>query len=395
LEASEKIGGRQRKSTGKKSAGQSSSTTTTTDKDFGTKLQQNSIVYTAFNARAAYDAAKIRELLDQPRASEPPDQLVYNRYLVLTEDYENELAVEVSAYPLLSKRTAEREVSGYFQRPDHPWSAVDNHLTTGLSDASPDIVESYRRTDYPPIVVEALSGDLAPSSYNEAGPAYAVEFKSDMKEAKLQCAYDGALMTEGARAVHKYLDKSNDDFYGKTQALTVAFNGESLKFYGHHALQILSSSQPAGGGDSGAEITTGAIDTLQYHQYLLASDNPRDSFEDFQSAHQHTRNAEDIGYTWATKRKDALWAHTNRDNTQTPPDIPISAQQPSNDSLVSISSGPPDGYNCDTYDDEVDPTDQLLRESWTDNGYASPDAQIYNPVTPPLSSKDVWVPLES
>lgn len=370
LGAFEKMGGRQRKSAGK-STGQSS-TTTTTDKDFGTKLQQNNIVYTTFDARAADDAAEIRELLDQPRASEPPDQLAYNRYLVLTEDYENELSVEISAYPLLSKRMAEREVSGYFQRPNHPWSAVDNHLTTGLSDAQPDIVESYRKTDYPPIVVEALSGDLAPSSYNEAGPAYAVEFKSsngDMKEAKLQCAYDGALMTEGARAVHKYLDKSDDDFYGKTQALTVAFNGETLKFYGHHALQIPSSSQPAGGVDSGAEITIGAVDTAQYPQYLLAGDNPRDSFEDFQSAYKHTRNAEDIGYKWATERKDALWAHTSGDNTQTPPDVPTSAQQLSNDSLVSISSGP--------------------------NGYALPDAQTYNPITPPQSSKDASVLLES
>jgi hypothetical protein len=88
-------------------------------------------------------------------------------------------------------------------------------------------------------MVEALSRDLTPSSYNEAGPAYTIEFKSsngDMKEAKLQCAYNRALMTEGARAMHKYLDKSNDDFYSKTQALTVAFNSETLKFYGHHAL---------------------------------------------------------------------------------------------------------------------------------------------------------------
>jgi hypothetical protein len=118
LRAFEKIRGRQRKSTGK-STGQSS-ITTTTDKDFGTKLQQNNIVYTAFDARATDDAAEIRVLLDQPRASEPPDQLAYNRYLVLTEDYENELSIEISAYPLLSKRMAKREVSGYFQRPNHP-----------------------------------------------------------------------------------------------------------------------------------------------------------------------------------------------------------------------------------------------------------------------------------
>ncbi|KAH6713379.1 hypothetical protein BKA61DRAFT_576946 [Leptodontidium sp. MPI-SDFR-AT-0119] len=267
--------------------------------DFGTKLQLNNIVYTAYEARAADDAAKIRELLDQPRASEPPDQLAYNRDFRL---------------PTPFKTAAEREVSGYFQRPNHPWPAVDNQLTAVLSDAQPDIVESYRKTDCPLTVVEVLSGDLAPSSYNEAMPTYTVEFKSpngDMKEAKLQCAYDGAIMTEGARAVHKYLNKPGDDFYGKTQVLTVAFNGETLKFYGHHALQIPPSSQPASGVNSSAEITASPVDTRQYPQYLLAGGNPRDSFEDFQRAYKHTRNAEDIGFKWATERKDELWAYIN------------------------------------------------------------------------------------
>src|SRR6266536_356507 len=96
LEAFEKMGGRQRKSAGKKSTGQST-TTTTTDKDFGTKLQQNNIVYTAFNARAPDDIEDVRELLDRPRESEPPELLDYQRYLVVTEDYENELGVEISA----------------------------------------------------------------------------------------------------------------------------------------------------------------------------------------------------------------------------------------------------------------------------------------------------------
>lgn len=434
MKAFEKMGGRQRKSAGKKSTGQSSSTTTTTDKDFGTKLQQNKIVYTSFDAQAPDDVAKARKLLDRLRESEPPDRLDYKEYLVLTEDYENELGVEISAYPLLAKRTKERGISGYFQRPNHAWSAVDNHLTTGLSDTQPDIVESYRKTDYPPTAVEALSGDLAPSSYNEAMPAYAVEFKStngDMKEAKLQCAYDGALMTAGAHAVHTHIGKPDDYFYGRTQALTVAFNGETLNFYAHHAVQIPASSHPATYEASGRGVdrSAGAANetsaTIEYHQYLLNCDNPRVSFEAFQTAYRHTRNAQDIGYKWATERKDALWAYTNGDNTQTSPDVSTSAQQPSKDPLVSISSGtpddcncdahdhgvpipaqqstdslapvssgPPDGYNCNAYDDE-DPTDQLLRESWTVNGYASPDAQTYNPITPPQSSKDVSVPLES
>ena len=416
LKAFDKMAGRARKSTGKKSTGKQSTgcTTTTTDKAFGIQLQQNNVIYTSFDAQAPYDVAEIRELLDRPRESQPPDHLAYNRYLVLTEDHENERGVKLSAYPLLSKRIAEREISGYFQRPNHAWSAVDNHLTTGLGDAQPDIVESYRETDYPPRAVEALSGDLAPSSYNEAMPAYAVEFKSskgDMREAKLQCAYDGALMTEGARAVHKYMNKPDDDFYGKTQALTAAFNGRTLEFYGHHAVQIPASPQPA---------ASDAVDSLQYHQYLIGGDTPRNSFENFQSAYKHTRNAEDFGYRLATQRKDALWAYTGADNTQTSPDVTISAQQPSRDFLVPLSPGTPartvDSKDCDDYDcddrrnAEDEPSKQLLAEfyaSFTDdnqdepfvqipaaeNGHGSPDALIYTSITPPQSSKDVSIHL--
>ena len=125
---------------------------------------------------------------------------------MLTEDFDNELSVELSAYPLLSNRTAEREILGYFQRPNHPWSAVDNHLTTGVRDAYPDLVECYRKTDYPLAVVKAPSIDIAPSLYDKAMPTYAVEFKcpnAGMKEAKLQCAFNGSIMVEGAGAIYK------------------------------------------------------------------------------------------------------------------------------------------------------------------------------------------------
>ncbi|KAH7408975.1 hypothetical protein BKA64DRAFT_720342 [Cadophora sp. MPI-SDFR-AT-0126] len=278
--------------------------------DFGPQLQRNNVIYTALDARAPDDVADVREFLDRTRESEPPGHLAYKQYLVNTEGLNNELTVEISAYPLIAKRTsAEQEISGYMQSVNYAWSEVDNRLTTSLSDAKPDIFESYSM------------------------PAYAVEFKGcdgSIAEAQLQYAYDRALMTEGAHAMHTHID----------------------------------------------------------------NDNPRDSFENFQNAYKYTRNAYDIGYKWVTKRKDALWAYTNRDNTQTSPDVATSVQQLT-DSLIPVSSGPPDGYNYDAYDDEAGPTDQLLRESWTDNRYASPDAEIYNPITPPQSSKDASVSLES
>lgn len=104
--------------------------------------------------------------------------MAYKRYLVNTEGLNNELTVEISAYPLITKRTsAEQEISGYIQSVNYAWSEVDNHLTTGLSDTKPDIFESYYKTDYPPKAVDTLSSALTPTVYNIVMPAYAVEFK--------------------------------------------------------------------------------------------------------------------------------------------------------------------------------------------------------------------------
>ena len=53
-------------------------------------------------------------------------------------------------------------------------------------------------------------------------------------------------MTEGTYNTYKYINKSDDDFYGKTQALTVIFNGRLIEYYGYHALQTPRPSQLVG-----------------------------------------------------------------------------------------------------------------------------------------------------
>jgi hypothetical protein len=221
-------------------------------------------------------------------------------------------------------------------------------------------------------------------------PAFAIEFKGSkgsIQVAHLQCAFDGTIITEGARGVHTFIKKSDDDFYGKTQALTVAFNGELINYYGHYALPRPSQL---------------AAD-VKYYPYLLMCDTPRPFLRNYRDASRHIRNAQGIGYKWATERKDALWAYTKADKTQTSPDVPVSLQS-QNYFVAPISSGTLDDYYSDAYDDEADI--QLRREYWrsqdpsmqiatTDDKYASPDALTYTLITPPPSSKDVSVPLES
>ncbi len=332
--------GRGRRSTGKKSL-EESSTTTTTDKDFGPQLQRNHVVFASIDARAPTDIDRVRESLDKPRESEPPDDIDYQRYLVTTEGYQNEATIQASAYPLLAKRASPQvEISGYSQRINYTWSEVDNPLTTGLSCAKPDITESYRKTDYPPQVVDTLSGALAPTMYDIAMPAFAVELKSSdgsIAEAKLQCAFDGALITKGAHYVHRHMQKPDDAFYGTTQAITAAYNGDSLNFYVHHALSIpgksrISTSEAAGNGNS-----ADAEATLEYHQYLLSCDNPRASPENFRMAHKHMRNAQEFCYKLATEKRDALWTCSKTSTSRTQTNIPITLPESSSNNILSVS----------------------------------------------------------
>jgi len=328
LEKMERVGqvAKQASKANSKSSSKSStksSNTTTTDKSFGKALLKNNILpaSAARLAPAAEDATEVQTLLDNPRQSDTPDESTYQRYLMVTDALGLELDVEFTAYPLLAKRSPEREYWGYFPRLNHPWSAVENSLTAGLSAARPDLVESYGIKEFPYNVVETLSGDFCPSEFDEAMPTYAVEFKSfrgDLLEAKFQCAYDGGLMTEGARVVHTFLGKPDEEFVGRTQALTIAFNGDTYHVYGHHALEISPSPQPAGEVPGGADSSTDDGVTYRYIQYQLASGSIHGSFENFQRAYKHIRNAQDIAYNMATERKNELCARKSGHGLATP-----------------------------------------------------------------------------
>lgn len=215
----------------------------------------------------------------------------------MTQRSINEATVQLQAYLRLAKQDIGQH---YTRSANTPWSGVENHLTVGLGDARPDISECFHVTDYPSTAVDELGEALAPSDYDKAMPALAVELERSngrMDKATARCGYDGALMVNGAHAIHKYLGRPDDAFFSTTQALTIAYDGCNLQLFGHH----VPVPQPS---------TVGSP-TLEYHQYILATDNPRASLEDFRMAYRHMRNAQDIGYNLAKKRKDALCGPRN------------------------------------------------------------------------------------
>ncbi|KAF4626374.1 hypothetical protein G7Y89_g11789 [Cudoniella acicularis] len=392
LRSLEKMGGRDRKSAGSRSTGKktgqssSSSTTTTTGKDFGPRLKRNNIITSKLLVRAPDDEDDIRQFLDKTRESEPPSQGYYKEYLASMEGRQNEATTQGEAYPFLSKRIqGTARLAGYGQKFNYAWSEVDNHLTKGLSDAKPDIIEAYRKTEYPPSVQDDLSSSLAPTSYDIAMPAFAVEAKSlegCMEVAQLQCAYDGALMTHSAYAMHNYMGRSDADFYGKTQAVTIGYDGENLKLYTHHAVQT-SKDSPQQAVATSNKVTSDGGDPVEYHQHLLIRDNPCDSYEGFKAACKHTRNAQDLGYRWATERKDALSAYANAHNMAASKSL--GPEKSSNDFLIRDpgrgSSRMARRTAGDTGDNQVDADGEYV--------VLSEDEASYVLVSPPRSSKNV------
>jgi hypothetical protein len=85
-------------------------------------------------------------------------------------------------------------------------------------------------------------------------------------------------MTKGAYAIHKHLNKPDSEFFGKTQALTAAFNGRALQIFAHYAIQ-----------DSGPSKKGKAA--IKYYQWRLFTDNPKDELEELRRARKHLRKA--------------------------------------------------------------------------------------------------------
>lgn len=304
-----------RGSAGRLGTSTTSSNTTATNREFGSQLLLNNIIGLEEVPRIAPDDLDaITASLNAERASEIFQKDDFDAYCMINGDANTELTISHVSYARLAKSTAnDRIISSYKPTYNSPWSEFKPACATGLSDAKPDIMESFRKTTYPPEALNYLSGALAPTTFNLGMPAYAVEVKGTdgtIESAQEQCKYDGALMTEGAYRIHQYMGQPDEDFFSKTQAITIAFKGIAFFIYCHFALKILGPQEAVtASGDPTciAALTNTAATRIQYRQYCITSDNPSMSLGEFQIASRHIRNAQDIGYNISKRRKDELW----------------------------------------------------------------------------------------
>lgn len=278
--------GRKKKSNSGNSNTESQSSTPTTGHRFGQQLNANGVIHKRSEAQCPMDVAEVNAYLDRDRMSASPEPEDWQNYLEAVEESNNEATLQLNTWYKLAKPPPGK---GYLCDANLEWTEVDASVTDRLVNAKPDITESYRLQKYPQKAIDDLGPALAPTSYSMAMPTFAAEAKSIEKgiaSAELQCAYDGAIMVDGARKTQEALGKSLDPFWTNTQALTIAYNGNDMTILANHAVHT----------------TVG----VQHHSYSLYSHVPRQSFEEFKTTRKHTRNAQDWSRERATSTLEEL-----------------------------------------------------------------------------------------
>ena len=279
----------------------------TTDPKLTIKLYENRICTHTPVLPKPDDLEEIVQFLNRSRNSPSPSEKDYTDFCDTIHFSSNEETTKPTWENHLAYKAGSRGPRTYLPHYNINWNGVDNHITHGIADAKPDYAEYFQIIEYPPEAVSTL-GLFANTAASMSIPSMCVQFKGpdgSMNIAQNQCAYDGALMVNNAHTIHKYT-RSQRDFFSKTQALNVAYNGREVQYYSNHTnLQ-----------------KQGEHMRQYYYQTLVAMDSPASSFENYKLARKRARNCQDWALAKATSLKQDL-----HDSTTPPPDWNKAAQE--------------------------------------------------------------------
>jgi hypothetical protein len=371
----------------------------TTDSSFPRLAFENGILDTAHSAPPG-NLDYLQDRLDRARNTASPTESEYQDFTYRIQRAPNEMTMVLETSTLLKRygRGYRRVYNQAFN--DFP---KDVGLNNGLSAAQPDMVEGLDMTEFDPVPIRReLGGSAVPTGELDPPtlPHFAGEWKGpgkDMVLAQTQAAYDGACMTYARNKARSFLE--NPDPAGHAFVSTFTTDGTILNTFADY------SSETQG--------------QVKYHHYPTSSSLLIATYEDHKKSRRRLRNQEDDAKEAAEKLRDELhekWS-ANQQSLVTPSVPPETAD--------------PTDYNNYDYDDEEDPSNQLLAEcrtsfpandqydssgqipapsyaifpandeddpfiqvSTASNGYTSPNGLILPLVTPPQSLEDTSLPLD-
>lgn len=116
-------------------------------------------------------------------------------------------------------------------------------------------------------------------------------YEKDMEKAELQSRYDGAALVYARNQALGFLNKPDPP--GHAEVTTFTTDGTNLNLYAHYAV-------PSEEG------------TPEYHQYLYASENLKDSYQGYKDGRRGLRNAQDHAKEKSYALRDQLKEHWKR-----------------------------------------------------------------------------------
>ncbi|OAA64163.1 hypothetical protein SPI_02810 [Niveomyces insectorum RCEF 264] len=279
-------------------------TTSTTSSGFDVRARKNGILDPS-ESKPPPDLEGIRKRHARSRATASPPESQYDDYVDRIEKAGNEATVVIETSEHILKKYHDKRYRREFNRAftNYPKDAGFND---GLSAPQPDFVEGPEMRDYLPFPVD----DRIPGAtlYKDDPrsvtlPQIAGEWKGpsgDMREARMQAAYDGAALVHARTQALAHMRKKDPP--GHAAATTFTTDGTNLNLYAHYAA-------PAEDDE----------DTLEYHQYPISSTNLTSSYEDFKKGRKQLRNAQDHAKAQSEQLRDQLKQHWKQNRTKLPP----------------------------------------------------------------------------
>lgn len=273
------------------STDESTSTKTTTTSGFAIQAYKNGIL-DHLCSKPPTNIDDIRTRYAQSRGSASPTGSMYEDYVDTVGRAHNEATIVFEVGGQLLKRYPRKGYSQVFNQ-EFTSFPKDAGFNSSLSAPQPNFVKKLKIPKYRPFPINEHVKGAAIYKDDPRSiilPHIAGEWKGrekNMKEARLQSAYNGAALVYARNQALSYIGKPDPS--GCTKVTTFTTDSTTLNLFTHY-------STPSTAGDG----------TLEYHQYPIKSTNLLDSHHGLKDGRRGLRNEQDHARKQSCALRDQL-----------------------------------------------------------------------------------------